>query len=200
MTKQLDFFLFLGSTYTYLAVNRADDVAAAHGVALRWRPFSVRSIMIEQNNRPFVGKPVKLAYMWRDVERRAARYGIPFKSIPDYPNDPDELANRVATVASAEGWCQQFARAAYAKWFLENKDPGNPDHLSDILRGLGRSPEAIISQANGSAARESYSANTELARARGIFGSPTFADGSEIFWGDDRLEDAIAWCTSHQPM
>ena len=63
MQKQLDFFLFLGSTYTYLAVNRAEQVAARAGVALRWRPFSVRSIMVEQNNRPFVGKPVKLSYM-----------------------------------------------------------------------------------------------------------------------------------------
>jgi 2-hydroxychromene-2-carboxylate isomerase len=103
VNKQLDFFLFLGSTYTYLAVNRADEVAALQGVSLRWHPFSVRSIMIEQNNRPFVGKPVKLAYMWRDVERRASQYGIPFKSIPDYPNDRDEVANRVATVASMEG-------------------------------------------------------------------------------------------------
>jgi hypothetical protein len=82
MNKQLDFLLFLGSTYTYLAVNRADEMAAVHGVTLRWHPFGVRSIMIEQNNRPFVGKPVKLAYMWRDVERRAGQYGIPFKSIP----------------------------------------------------------------------------------------------------------------------
>lgn len=91
MQKHLDFFLFLGSTYAYLAVNRAEQGAARGGVALRWRPFSVRSIMIEQNNRPFVGKPVNLSYMWRDLERRAQRHGIPFCSIPNYPNDPDEL-------------------------------------------------------------------------------------------------------------
>ena len=196
MNKQLDFFLFLGSTYTYLAVNRADEVAALHGVTLRWHPFSVRSIMIEQNNRPFVGKPVKLAYMWRDVERRAGQYGIPFKSVPDYPNDPDELANRVAALASIEGWCQVFAKAAYAKWFLENKDPGKPEHLSDVLRELGRNPDAVVAQANRQTTRDLYAANTDLARSKGIFGSPTFALGSEIFWGDDRLEDAIAWCKS----
>ena len=195
--KPLDFFLFLGSTYTYLAVNRAEELAAAEGVTLRWMPFSVRSIMIEQNNRPFIGKPVKLAYMWRDVERRAQRYGIPFNSVPNYPNDPDELANRVATVASVEGWCNEFARGAYAKWFLENKDPGNPEHLSDVLRRIGRDAEAVIAQANGQAARDRYAANTEAARAKGIFGSPTFACGSEIFWGDDRLEDAIAWRLAH---
>ena len=197
MAKHLDFFCFLGSTYTYLAVNRAEEVAGRENIVLRWRPFSARSIMVEQNNRPFVGKPVKLSYMWRDVERRSRRYGIPFKSIPHYPNDADELANRVATVAALEGWCAQFAKAAYATWFIENKDPGNVEILSDVLRRMNRDPAEVIAKANSSEARDKYAAETELARSIGIFGSPTFVSGSEIFWGDDRLEDAIEWCKTH---
>ena len=197
MSKQLDFFLFLGSTYTYLAVNRAEALAAQAGIALRWRPFSVRSIMIEQNNRPFVGKPVKLAYMWRDLERRSARHGIPFKSIPLYPNDADELANRVATVAAMEGWCPAFAQAAYRLWFLENKDPGRPEHTSLLLEQLGRNASGILARADSSEIRDRYAAATEAARALGIFGSPTFVYDAEIFWGDDRLEDAIEWSRSH---
>ena len=197
MRKHLDFFLFLGSTYTYLAVNRAEQVAAHGGVALRWRPFSVRSIMIEQNNRPFVGKPVKLSYMWRDLERRAQRHGIPFNSIPDYPNDPDELASRVATLAAMEGWCPQFARAAYALWFLENKDPGDTKNLASVIESLGKNANDVVSRADGQEVRDKYVAETDLARSLGIFGSPTFVYGDEIFWGDDRLEDAVDWCTSH---
>ena len=110
MEKHLDFYCFLGSTYTYLAVNRAEEVAARENITLRWRPFSVRSIMLEQNNRPFIGKPVKLSYMWRDIERRAHRYGVPFKSIPNYPNDAEELANRVATLAALEGGAHSSPR------------------------------------------------------------------------------------------
>jgi 2-hydroxychromene-2-carboxylate isomerase len=197
MQKRLDFFCFLGSTYTYLAVNRAEAVAARENVALRWRPFSVRSIMLEQNNRPFVGKPVKLAYMWRDLERRAQRHGIPFASVPDYPNDADELANRVATLAALEGWCPQFAKAAYAKWFIENRDPGKVEYLSEVLEGMERRPREIIERANSQEIRDKYAAETELARSMGIFGSPTFVCGTEIFWGDDRLEDALDWCKSH---
>ena len=196
MQKHLDFFLFLGSSYTYLAVNRAEALAAEAGLSLRWRPFSVRSIMIEQNNRPFVGKPVKLAYMWRDLERRAGRHGIPFKSIPPYPNDADELANRVATVAATEGWCPAFARAAYRTWFLENKDPGKIEQTSLILEQLGQNPNEVLARADSSEIRDKYAAETEVARDLGIFGSPTFVYNSEIFWGDDRLEDAIDWCRS----
>ena len=197
MDKQIDFFLSLVSTYTYLAVNRADRVAASHGITLRWRPFSVRTLMIEQNNRPFVGKPIKLAYMWRDLERRAHRHGVPFATIPQYPVDADLLANRIATLAVPEGWCPQFAKAAYAKWFMENKDPGAIDTVSAILREMGRNPDEIIARANSQEIRDKLAAETDVARAMGIFGSPTFACGTEIFWGDDRLEDAIDWCKLH---
>lgn len=197
MQRQLDFFFFLGSTYTYLAVNRADELATRAGVDLRWRPFNVRTIMIEQNNRPFVGKPVKLAYMWRDLERRAQRHGVPFGSVPRYPIDADNLANRVATLAALEGWCAQFTKAAYVAWFLEDKDPGEVENLSTVLLRIDRNPNEVIAQANSQTIRDKYTAETDTARAMGIFGSPTFVYGSERFWGDDRLEDAIEWCRSH---
>ena len=197
MTKELDFFLFLGSTYTYLAVNRVERLVAGQGITLRWRPFSARTLMLEQNNRPFVGKPVKLAYMWRDLERRAQRHGIPFVSIPNYPNDADELANRVATIAALEGWCSAFAKAVYATWFIENQDPGTTASLGGILQKLDHEPAAVIARANSEEIREKYAVETEVARSLGIFGSPTFVYGTEIFWGDDRLDDAIDWCNSH---
>ena len=197
MPMHMDFFLSLASTYTYLAVNRAEQLATRAGVVLHWRPFSVRTIMVEQNNRPFAGKPVKLAYMWRDLERRAQRHGIPFASIPPYPVDADGLANRVATLAAAEGWCPEFAKASYHAWFLGNSDPGEVENLSCALRRTGRDPSEIIARANSPETHAKFSAETDAARALGIFGSPTFVCGTELFWGDDRLEEAIDWCTSH---
>lgn len=197
MPPQLDFFFYLGSTYTYLSLNRAAKMATHAGVDLRFRPFNVRAIMIEQNNRPFVGKPVKLAYMWRDIERRAQRHGIPFGSSPKYPIDADGLANRVATLAALEGWCAQFTQAAYAAWFLENKDPGEVEHLATVLQRINRNPNDVIALANSQTIRDRFAAETDVARAMGIFGSPTFVYESECFWGDDRLEDAIDWCKSH---
>ena len=196
MSPCIDFFLFVGSTYTYLSVHRAGNVANAAGVDLNWRPFSVRSIMIEQNNRPFVGKPEKCRYMWRDIERRAHRHGIAFESTPRYPIDADELANRVATVAAQEDWCPAFCQAAFAAWFLGNRDPGDRESLVDILKSLGRNADHILARADSSEIRDAYAAETDRARSLGIFGSPTFACGEEIFWGDDRLEDAIDWCKS----
>ena len=192
MQSHLDFFYFLGSTYTYLAVNRAEEFARRHDLTLRWRPFSVRTLMREQNNIPFANKPAKLKYMWRDIERRAHRHGVPFNSpSTHYPIDRDELANRVATVAAMEGWCPAFTKAAYATWFLEDKDPGEIENLSAILLQIGQDPAAVIERANGEVVRGQYASETDEARNLGIFGSPTFVCGTEIFWGDDRLEEAV---------
>lgn len=189
----LDFYYFIGSTYSYLSVSRATALAQARGVGLAWRPFSVRTLMREQKNIPFADKPVKLRYMWRDLERRAARFHVPFEGPAPYPIDADELANRVATLASLEGWCPQFTQAAYRAWFLGKQDPGQPDALRAILAGLGQDPERCLAQADGDAVRDAYAASTDRARELGLFGSPTFVCGTEIFWGDDRLEDALDW-------
>jgi 2-hydroxychromene-2-carboxylate isomerase len=200
MPLHIDFFISLASTYTYLAVNRAEAHAEKAGVALRWRPFSVRTIMTEQNNKPFAGKPVKMAYMWRDLERRAQRHGIAFRSIPPYPVDADGLANRVAALAAVEGWCPAFAKASYDGWFLGNGDPGDVENLSRAVLRTGRDPGETIARANSPDIHAKLAAETDAARTLGIFGSPTFVCGTELFWGDDRLEEAIEWCTSHEPV
>ena len=192
MARQLDFHFSLLSTYTYLAVNRADEVAARSGVELRWRPFNVRSIMREQNNSPFIGKPVKMKYMWRDLERRAQRHGIPFKSIPTYPVDPEMLANRIATIAALEGWCAEYAKETYRDWFLENKTPGDIPNTRALLSRLGKDADKIIARADSAEIKERLEAETAYVKELGVFGSPTFACGNEIFWGDDRLEEAVA--------
>ena len=194
MVRSIDFYFFVGSTYSYLSVARAGALAAARGVQLQWCPFSVRTLMREQNNSPFVGKPAKLAYMWRDLQRRAGRFGIPFDGAPPYPIDPNEQANRVATLAASEGWCEPFVREAYRTWFLDKLDPGAPQVLAAILQRLGR-PADCSERAESDEVRALYGARTDRARALGLFGSPSWvcADG-EIFWGDDRLEDAIDWC------
>ena len=188
MPDRLDLFFFYGSTYTYLTVMRVEEAAARAGIGVRWRPFNVREIMVEQDNIPFRDKPVKRRYMWRDIERRTARHGIPFHGAPTYPVDPENLSNRVAIVAAEDGWCPEYARATYRAWFLEDKPPGEPEHLGTTLRDLDKDPDDVIRHAESREIRERYAAETDVARGMGIFGSPTFAVGEEIFWGDDRLE------------
>ena len=102
--QTIDFWFSIGSTYSYLSVLRLPEVEARLGIGFRWRPFNVRTIMREMGNIPFADKPAKASYMWRDVERRAAGYGLRPKLPAPYPITELELANRVALLGMEQGW------------------------------------------------------------------------------------------------
>jgi 2-hydroxychromene-2-carboxylate isomerase len=188
----IDLWFSVGSLFTYLTVRRAGDVEKATGVRFRWRPFSVRAIMIEMDNVP-LKKPAKLAYSWRDLERRAERYGFPLRARPPYPLKNYDLANLIATVAASEGWCADYVRVAYRRWFEHGQEAGSEPNNSDTLREIGHDPARVLGRAQSEEIAHAFSAATDEARALGIFGAPTFSTRGEIFWGDDRLDDAIAW-------
>jgi 2-hydroxychromene-2-carboxylate isomerase len=189
----IDFWFSVGSTYTYLTVSRLEREAAAAGVPFNWRVFSVRTLMREQNNVPFTGKPIKSAYMWRDIERRAAMYGLPIARPVPYPLQQLDLACRVAVLGLAEGWGKTYILASYRRWFTEGLEPGLEPNLTASLAEVGQNAGRVVERAAGDDVVESYQANTNEARRLGIFGSPTFAVGNELFWGDDRLDDALRW-------
>jgi 2-hydroxychromene-2-carboxylate isomerase len=194
--NMIDFWFSIGSTYTYLSVMRLAEVERASGVAFRWRPFSVRQIMNEQNNRPFITKPVKMAYMWRDIERRAAMYGLPIKVPAPYPLAQWDVANRIAVLAAQEGWVNDYVRATFRRWFQDGLEPGVEPNLSESLEECGQESTRVLSRAERGDIGDAYEAATAEARQLGIFGSPTFVVGNELFWGDDRLDDAMTWYRS----
>lgn len=193
MADSIEFWFSTGSTYTYLTVSRLHDVSRQTGIRFDWHPFNVRAIMIEQNNSPFRGKPVKSAYMWRDIERRAGLYGLPVKVPAPYPLARLEFSNQVALVAQDEGWLEPFARATYRRWFVDGLEPGSEPNLSDSLREVGQDPARVIARAESAETVAALAAATDRARALNVFGSPSFVVDGEVFWGDDRLDDAIKW-------
>ncbi|OJV51273.1 MAG: hypothetical protein BGO36_09130 [Burkholderiales bacterium 68-10] len=194
MSAQVDFFFNFGSTYSYLSIMRLEDEAVKAGVQIRWRPFNVRKLFVEQTNIPFPKeKAAKVAYIWRDIERRAARFGLEWNGVPPYPVDRSGLANRLGVIAGKEGWASAFTQAAYRAWFIDHKDFGQPEVASALLSDVGKDPRELIERAEGNAGKADFEAETDVARSLGIFGVPTFVVGSEIFWGHDRMEDAFAW-------
>lgn len=190
--KRFEFWFSIGSTYTYLTVHRLNAVEQQTGVKALWRPFSVRAIMREMNNAPFVGKPAKEKYMWRDFQRRARRYGISVNVPVDYPLKNFDLANRIAIAAALEGWCEDYVSAAYHHWMQGGMPAGEKANIAASLKDAGQSVDRVLQLADSGSVASAYQAATAEARTLGIFGSPSFVvDGHELFWGDDRLEDAI---------
>ena len=188
----IDFWFSIGSLYTFLAVMRMDRFEDTLGVEFRWRPFNVRTLMIEMDNIP-AKKPVKMSYAWRDVQRRAEKYGVPFGEPPPYPLKDFDLANRIAIVGAREGWCADYVRAAYRRWFVERHEAGSEPNVSDSLREIGQDRARVLALAQSDEIAHAYAAATNEARTLGIFGVPTFVTRGELFWGDDRMEDAVAW-------
>lgn len=193
MTAPIDFWFSMGSPYTFLAVMRLSDVAERADVEVRWRPFDARAIQLDAHDVPFADKPLKAAYMWRDIERRAAKFGLPLRLPVPYPLPELEQANRVAVLAADEGWCPTYAIATYRRWFVEREPAGSEPNLSASIREAGQDPARVLEQANSSAVAGALDAATREAKEIGIFGSPSFVSDGELFWGPDRLEDAVEW-------
>ena len=194
--QSIQFWFSIGSTYSYLTVMRLANVEADTGVTFDFRPFSVRAIMREMDNIPFAGKPIKSRYMWRDIERRAERYNIPVSVPAPYPLTEFDLANHVAILGRQEGWCRDYVAATYRRWFQDGQPAGEDPNLTESLAEIGQDPYQIKALAGSPEVEADYVAATGEARDLGIFGAPTFVVGRELFWGDDRLEDAVEWLKS----
>ena len=192
--NNVDFYFSIGSTYTYLSVTRILDIEKKHNVKFNWKPFSVRAIMKEMNNIPFPkDKKNKVDYMWRDIERRAEGYGFFAKTPVPYPLSEFDLANQIAILGLNNGWGIDYVKLTYKKWFQEGKEPAIDPSISEICNELNLSKDEIIASAKDQEIEKKYLSNTVSARNHKIFGSPSFITKNEVFWGDDRMEDAIKW-------
>jgi 2-hydroxychromene-2-carboxylate isomerase len=193
----LEFWFEFGSTYSYLSAARIEGLAAEVGVPVVWEPFLLGPIFAQQgwNDSPFNVYPAKGRYMWRDLERLCEGYGIPFARPSRFPRD-GLLAARVACLAKSEPWLPEFVRAVFRANFSEDREIGDAVEIREILDSLGRPGERLVEQARAPENKMFLREQTRRAGELGIFGAPSFVVGGELFWGNDRLENALAWTTS----
>jgi 2-hydroxychromene-2-carboxylate isomerase len=193
----VEFWFEFASTYSYLSVMRIEKAAAAADVEVRWRPFLLGPVFLALgwNDSPFNIYPPKGRYMWRDLERLAAKEGLPFRRPSRFPRN-GLLAARVALVGAQEGWVAAFARAVMTANFAEDREIADETVIADILNALGQPAAGVIARAQEGANKLALRAQTERAAELGLFGAPSFRVGDELFWGNDRLEDALAWAVA----
>jgi 2-hydroxychromene-2-carboxylate isomerase len=195
----LEFWYEFGSTYSYPAAMRIEPLAEKAGVELRWRPFLLGPIFKEfgWTDSPFNIYEAKGRYMWRDLTRICEGEGIPLKLPPvRFPQNGLKAA-RLALVGEGEGWTPAFTRAVFLANYAEQKDISDEETLGAILATLGVDADAALAEASTLPIKDRLKQQTEEAAARGIFGAPSFTIGDELFWGNDRLEAALAWATAH---
>jgi 2-hydroxychromene-2-carboxylate isomerase len=193
---KVQFWYEFASTYSYLAAMRIEALAKAAGVAVEWKPFLLGPIFRAQGweNSPFNLYPVKGRYMLRDLARICAERGLPPFRLPEPFPQNSLYAARLALIGAEEGWGPDFARALFQRQFGEGAVLANKAVLEDALRAAGQDAGPQMQRAETQEIKERLKAQTAEAQALGIFGAPTLiTQDGELFWGDDRLEQALAW-------
>ena len=194
--SDLEFWFEFGSTYSYVAASRIEDAADVAGVTVSFRPFLLGPIFEEQGwkDSPFNVYPAKGRYMWRDMERLCEKYSIPFARPSRFPRD-GLLAARVACLGSgpSEHWLPDFVRAVFRANFAEDREIGEAAEIRAILDSLGLPGADLVERARAPENKQRLREQTQRARDLGIFGAPSFVVDGELFWGNDRLEDALVW-------
>ncbi|MFW5681221.1 MAG: 2-hydroxychromene-2-carboxylate isomerase [Pseudomonadota bacterium] len=199
MTPVIFWFEF-ASTYSYIAAERL-RAKHLHPPQVVWKAFLLGPILEAQgrSSSPFDAQPAKAAYVWRDLDRLAAKHGLPFEKPRSFPQN-GLLAARVATAFPDEKWLPDFVCAVFHAEFAQGHDIAETETLADILEGMGLPSRAILEEAVQPETKAALRRATEEARALGIFGAPSFSVGHELFWGQDRLDDALEWAQhSHHP-
>ena len=191
----LDFWFDFSSVYSFLSAMRIAPLAEQAGVALKWRPFLLGPIFQAQGMKdsPFNLFPVKGQHMIRDVQRSADEIGVGFRWPDAFPQS-SVLAARVSLVGFKAGWGEDFSRAVFAAEYGENRVISEQSVIAEILAKLAIPVEATFAGAQADSIKQELRDSTAEAQKRGFFGAPTFTtqDG-ELFWGNDRLEQALRW-------
>lgn len=191
--KPVEFWFDFASTYSYPAACRIEALAAREGVQVEWRPFLLGPIFVAQgwNDSPFNIYPAKGRYMWRDLERICTELGLPLRRPSRFPRSA-VLAARVGCSFAQERWMPEFVRRIYTANFVEDREIGDREVVASTLTDIG-APADAIEAAESPEGKAKLRTQTERATRLGIFGAPSFTCGDEVFWGNDRLEQALGW-------
>jgi len=191
--KRIEFWFDFASTYSYLSMMRIRRLADDADIRVELRPFLLGPIFqsLGWNNSPFVLQEAKGSYMWRDMERLCAKYGLRWQRPSAFPRN-GLLAARVVLAAGAAPWVQDFCERVMLANFADDREISDEATIASILDRLGADSATILQAARTDAVKLALREQSAAAQARGIFGAPTFFVGDEMFWGNDRLEDALA--------
>jgi len=189
----MQFWFDFGSTYSYVAAFRIEDESARAGLAVEYKPFLLGAIFTELlgiKDSPFNAQPVRGRYMWRDLERLCEKHALPWRRPTVFPRN-SLLAARVACCAGTS--IGPLTRAIFRANFVDDRDIADPDVLRQVIDSVGVDGARLVEVAHTPPVKAQLRAQTSEAQRLGIFGAPDFVVNGELFFGQDRLEDAIAW-------
>ena len=192
MSERPVFYFDLGSPYAYFAAERIASLFEEAGAAQpEWQPILLGGLF-KRFGRSSWGQGPDREEGMRECQRRAAAYGLPEIRWPEgWPGDM-LTAMRAATFAKQLGRTISFSLAAFRQQFAAGRDLTEPDNVFIAAASSELHPRALETAIASDGVKRDLRAATDAAGDRGVFGVPSVAVGDEVFWGDDRLEEAAA--------
>ena len=186
-----------GSNYSYLSLMRIEQGAALHGVSVTWRPFLLGPIFksLGWDSSPFALQEAKGNYVWQDMPRQCRKYGLPWHHPSQFPRRA-LLPTRIALLGEDEPWIGDYCRRIISMNFAEDREIDTVDAVSEALSELGLPVDKLLREANDDSTKQRLRDRTQQAMERGIFGAPTFLVRGAMYWGNDRLNEALAHAAS----
>lgn len=192
MAQRLEFWFEFASTYSYPAAERVRRLLESGAAEIVYRPFMLGPIFKKQglSDSPFNLNADKGRHMWRDLERRCGRLGIPFERPDVFPQN-GLLGARVCMALGSHALLPRFVCDLYRENFVHGHDISDAAVVGSVLEGLGLPAAELLARASETQTRDALRALGSEAAERGIFGAPSFVADCELFWGEDRLQDAL---------
>ncbi|MBW8059865.1 MAG: disulfide bond formation protein DsbA [Solirubrobacterales bacterium] len=186
------FYFDLGSPYAYLSAERVSGLfASAKLEQPEWQPILLGGLFQRFGRDSWANGPGREEGMV-EVERRAAAYGLPPLAWPEPWPGKTLFAMRAATFAKQTGRTVSFALAAFRQAFAAGRDLSDPDSVLIAAAACELHPRALLKAAETAGVKGALRGTTDGAAELGVVGVPSLVVGGEVFWGDDRLEEAVA--------
>lgn len=188
------FYYDFNSPYAYLAAHRVDEVLP---VRARWEPIAFGGLIRQIGKVPWSLQPSPEPERGRrECERRTAALGLPLRWPEGWPDrNYSILVLRAALIAAEHDRLREFSLAAFRRGLGEGGDLRDLGTVLACARDAGIDRDAVARGVEEPEVKRRLRDATDAAIARGVTGVPTVAVGDDLFWGDDRLEDAAAALT-----
>ncbi len=188
----IEFFFDCSSPWTYLAFHNIQPMAARLGCNIAWRPILVGGVFNAVNPSVYASRdnpvPAKAAYMRKDLDDWARAAGLKIVFPPHVFPVNSVKAMRGCILLEAEHKLVPFARAAFEAYWGDDQDISQDDVLARVCARTDVDPAYFFVGIGAQAIKDRLRANTEELIRRGGFGSPTmFIDGTDMYFGNDRL-------------
>jgi len=185
------FYFDLGSPYAYLAAERVSGLFSEAGLEQpEWQPILLGGLFKRFGRDSWANGPGRAEGI-AEVERRAAAYGLPPLAWPEPWPGNTLTAMRAATFAKQTGRTVSFALAGFRQAFAAGRDLSEADNVTIAAAACELHPNAVGKAVATEAVKRALVEATERAGDAGVRGVPSLLVGGEVFWGDDRLGDAI---------